>query len=106
MTPHEPERKDLKWDEGKLQYMLILPKFLRGMAKVLTLGEKNHPKVDGQPSWQLVEPEAYMNALQRHFEATRLDPGSVDKDMKTSHFFHIAVNAMFLWWFESRRGGS
>ena len=51
MTPHETERKDLKWDEGKLQYMLILPEFLRGMAKVLTLGEKNHPKVDGQPSW-------------------------------------------------------
>ncbi len=54
-----PERKDQdprKWDSGKLKYSLILPEFLEEMAKVLTMGEVNHPpEADGSPSWQLVE---------------------------------------------------
>ena len=95
------DRKDLKWDAGKLKYMPILPGFLRGIAEVLTKGEVNHPKVDGDPSWQRVEPEAYENALMRHFQETRENPGSKDADMGTSHYLHIAVNAMFLWWFEN-----
>jgi hypothetical protein len=92
-------REDLKWDKGKLKYSLILAGFLKGMADVLTKGEVNHPKVKNQPSWQLVEPTAYENALFRHLQEYREDSRSLDKDMNTSHMFHIAVNAMFLWWF-------
>lgn len=96
------KRKDLKWDAGKVKPALILPGFLMGIAKVLTLGEKNHPPVNGKPSWQQVEPEAYVNALDRHVLEIKLNPGQTDKDMGTSHYLHIAVNAMFLWWFEAK----
>lgn len=94
---------DLKWDEGKLKYSLILPEFLELMAKVLTLGEKNHPAdKDGVPSWTKVDPKRYEDALFRHFQAYRLGE-TLDKEMGTSHMGHIAVNAMFLFWLEGRK---
>ena len=92
-------RKDYKWDEGKLKYNLILTEFLEEMAEVLTKGEVNHPAIEGLPSWQLVEPEAYLNAMFRHIQEYRKDPTSLDKDMGTHHMSHVAVNAMFLMWF-------
>lgn len=95
------ERKDLKWDEGKLMFNLILPGFEKEIAEVLTKGEKNHPMVEGQPSWQLVEPVAYLAALKRHVNDRNLGELN-DKDMGTSHWAHVAVNAMFLWWFDQQ----
>ncbi len=90
-------REDRKWDKGKLKYDLILSEFLETMAEILTKGEINHPREeDGTPSWKLVEPEAYINAMFRHLQEYRKDPQSVDEDMGTSHMGHIAVNAMFL----------
>ena len=98
-----PPRKGRKWDQGKLKYDLILVGFLELMAEILTKGEINHPKEpDGTPSWQLVEPERYVNALFRHLQEYRKDPGSLDKEMGTHHMGHVAVNAMFLWWFGTR----
>ncbi|MFZ3045719.1 MAG: dATP/dGTP diphosphohydrolase domain-containing protein, partial [Desulfatirhabdiaceae bacterium] len=98
-------RKNRKWDEGKLKYRLILPGFLELMAEILTRGEVNHPcEPDGTPSWQLVEPEAYEDALFRHFQAYR--KGEVidtDPNMPTDHMGNIAVDAMFLWWFNRQR---
>lgn len=102
------DRADRKWDNGKIKYRLVLPEFLELMAKILTEGEKNHPcEPNGQPSWQLVEPEAYEDALFRHFQAYR--KGEMhDKDMKfdnepCDHMGNIAVNAMFLWWFNRKK---
>lgn len=99
------ERKNRKWDDGKLKYNLILPGFLELMAEILTRGEVNHPcEPDGTPSWQLVEPVAYENALIRHLQAYRkgeiIDP---DPNMPTDHMGNVAVNAMFLWWFNRQR---
>jgi len=101
------DRKKRKWDDGKLKYHLILPQFLELMAEILTRGEINHPKEpDGTPSWQLVEKEAYEDALFRHFQAYRrgeiIDP---DPKMPTDHMGNVAVNAMFLWWFNRQREG-
>jgi len=98
-------RKNRKWDDGKLKYSLILPGFLELMAEILTRGEINHPcEPDGTPSWQLVEPEAYEDALFRHFQAYR--KGEIidtDPTMPTDHMGNIAVNAMFLWWFNRQK---
>lgn len=99
-------RASRKWDAGKLKYSLVLPEFLELMAEILTKGEINHPKEsDGTPSWQLVEPVAYQNALERHFveykKGNLVDDGK--GGMGTDHMGNIAVNAMFLWWF-NRRG--
>ena len=90
-------RKEYKWDKGKLKYHLILVGFLKLMADILTKGEANHPKVDGKPSWTLVEPEAYLDAIYRHLEAYRYDNNSLDNEMNTHHMGHVACNAMFLW---------
>jgi len=92
-------RNDLKWDEGKSKYSLIVNKFLDHMAEILTKGEENHPAIDGTPSWQFVEPEAYIDAMYRHIYEYRSNPKSVDLDMHTPHMAHVAVNAMFLSWF-------
>ncbi len=95
------ERDVLKFDKGKLKYSLLLAEFLEHMADIITKGEINHPKVDGFPSWQFVEPEAYEDALFRHFQEYRKNNKSLDKDMNTPHMAHIAVNAMFLDWFST-----
>ena len=93
------ERNNRKWDKGKLKYSLILTDFLELMADILTKGEENHPRESsGQPSWQLVEPEAYLDALIRHVQEYRKEASSLDKDMGTHHMGHVAVNAMFLYW--------
>jgi len=87
-----------KWDNGKLKYSLILPEFLEETAKVLTLGEVNHPpEADGSPSWQQVKEERYIDAMIRHLQAYRMG-GRLDEDMGTHHMSHVAVNAMFIWW--------
>ncbi len=97
------KRKDLKWDDGKLKFGLILPGFEKLMAEILTKGEINHPKIDGTPSWQHVEPEAYLDAIKRHINS-RQSGEVLDDDMKTNHWGHVAVNAMFLWWFDQQEG--
>lgn len=102
-----PGREQRKWDKGKLKYSLVIPEFTELMAEILTKGEINHPKEpDGTPSWQLVEPVAYQDALDRHFMAYKkgemIDP---DPTMATHHMGNIAVNAMFLWWFSRQPKG-
>ena len=98
------DREDAKWDKGKLQYSLILWDFLKLLATILTKGKANHPPLgDGTESWKTVEPEAYLDAMFRHIEAWR--SGELDdKDMKTHHMGHIAINAMFLWWMDTYNG--
>ena len=93
------DKADLKWDKGKAKYSLILSDFLNEMAVILTKGEINHPKINGIPSWQHVEPARYIDAMYRHICKYRNDPGSLDSEMGTDHMAHVAVNAMFLWWF-------
>jgi len=97
----KPGSSELKWDEGKLKYGLVLPEFLQEMAEILTKGEVNHPKIEGQPSWQFVDQERYLDALLRHVQAARMGELN-DKEMGTNHWGHVAVNAMFLYWFSVR----
>jgi hypothetical protein len=99
MEEERPSRENLKFDAGKLDYTLLEPFFLQEMAKIMTLGEKNHPKVGGEPSWRLVEQEAYLKALLRHIQAYRLGE-RVDQEMGTKHLAHAAVNAMFVMYFD------
>jgi hypothetical protein len=96
----EIARNDLKWDNGKLKFSLILPEFEKLMAEILTKGEINHPRVAGEPSWQQVEPEAYINAMKRHISSFQLGE-STDSDMNTHHMGHVAINAMFLYWLDT-----
>ena len=94
MKSFEPTQ-GIKFDTDKLQYSLIEPAFLTGIARVLTHGaEKYAPE-----NWKYVTPfkRRYTDALMRHFEAWRSGE-CVDTDSRCLHLSHLACNAMFLQW--------
>lgn len=88
----------IKYDSGKPRWSLLLPGFLESMAKILTYGAKTY----GDYNWQLVTPtERYLDALHRHACAA-VESDQDDPDTHQSHWAHVAVNAMFLWYFSRK----
>lgn len=58
----------LKFDSGKIDYNLIPPHALEGVAKVMTYGATKY----GPFNWVHVNPkERYLSAAYRHIEAVR-----------------------------------
>lgn len=89
----------VKHDSGKPQFRLVLPEFLLQMVNVLTLGALKYPRFD---NWKHVAPERYEDALERHWNAWRRGEKD-DPESKMSHLAHVAVNAMFLWFFDTKK---
>ena len=86
-----------KKDEDKLRFDLILPEFEEAMAHVLTHGAKKYEA----NNWQTVNnaKARYTGALQRHLNQYR--KGYLyDLDSDCNNLAMIAVNAMFLDYFE------
>ena len=86
-----------KKDADKLRFDLILPEFEEAMAHVLTHGAKEY----GANNWQKVADAKarYTGALQRHLNQYRKGY-MYDLDSDCNNLAQIAVNAMFLYWFE------
>ena len=86
-----------KRDADKLRFDLILPEFEEAMAHVLTHGAKEY----GANNWQKVADAKarYTGALQRHLNQWRKGY-MYDLDSDCNNLAQIAVNAMFLYWFE------
>ena len=86
-----------KKDQDKLRFDLILPEFEEAMASVLTHGAKEY----GANNWQKVADAKarYTGALQRHLNQYRKGY-MYDLDSDCNNLAQIAVNAMFLYWFE------
>ena len=86
-----------KKDQDKLRFDLILPEFEEAMAHVLTHGAKEY----GANNWQKVEgaKARYTGALQRHLNQWRKGY-MYDLDSDCNNLAQIAVNAMFLYWFD------
>ena len=86
-----------KKDQDKLRFDLILPEFEEAMAHVLTHGAKEY----GANNWRKVEgaKARYTGALQRHLNQWRKGY-MYDLDSDCNNLAQIAVNAMFLYWFE------
>ena len=86
-----------KKDADKLRFDLILPEFEEAMAHVLTHGAKEY----GANNWQKVDDAKarYTGALQRHLNQYRKGY-MYDLDSDCNNLAQIAVNAMFLYWFE------
>ena len=86
-----------KKDADKLRFDLILPEFEEAMAYVLTHGAKEY----GANNWQKVAgaKARYTGALQRHLNQYRKGY-MYDLDSDCNNLAQIAVNAMFLYWFE------
>jgi len=71
---------------------LIEPKFLKGTAKVLTLGAQKYEK----DNWQKCEDRSrYEDALLRHIY-DYLDGKKCDEESGVSHLYHACCNLMFL----------
>lgn len=92
-----------KFDNGKTRFDLLSPDFELQMAKVLTHGANTY----GENSWQGV-PNAvsrYTAALKRHTNA--MSRGEVLDDgpggTGCTHAACIAINAMFLHYFQTRK---
>ena len=88
-----PTNEGLKYDNGKLLMSLIDPKFVQGVAEVLTFGANKY----APNSWQTV-PDAkrrYEDALLRH-TYKYLEGELYDEESNLEHLKHMACNIMFL----------
>ena len=82
----------IKHDNGKSMISLIDPKFIEGLASVMTQGANKY----GRDNWQeCKEPHRYLDALLRH-TLKYWDGEKVDTESGKSHLYHIAFNAMAL----------
>jgi len=89
-----------KFDQGKLMVSLVEPRFILGVADILTHGAEKY----GKNNWKEAKPEdiqRYKDALLRHLLA--YNSGEVqDPDSGRPHLWHIACNVMFLDYFDSQ----
>ena len=81
-----------KADGGKLRVDLVSPAFIEAVASIRTYGVK---KYGDSENWRKVEPERYVAAAMRHFEAYRKGE-THDSESGFPHLWHCACNLMFL----------
>lgn len=89
-----------KDDSNKPMVSLVEPRFILGIANILTFGAKKY----GLHNWKEAKPEdiqRYRDALLRHLLAYNsgemLDPESGEP-----HLYHIGCNLMFLDYFDNK----
>jgi hypothetical protein len=92
--------KATKDDDGKPKWHLLDLSFTGAMVRILTFGAKKY----APDNWKVVDNarERYYDALMRHTNAAMDDPGSTDPEHGETHWAAVAVNAMFLWWLDTR----
>jgi len=87
----------LKYDDGKPRITLIHPAFLRAMAKVLTFGALKYDAWNWLKGMEWSRPA---DSLHRHFLAWQ-EHESIDAESGCHHLAQVAVNAMFLFTYET-----
>jgi hypothetical protein len=88
--------KGKKFDQGKIMVDLIVPEFIEGLARVLTMGAQKY----GLENWKRdLEKRRIIAALYRHLLAYHR--GEVhDLESSLNHMLHVAANAMFLYYYD------
>lgn len=76
--------------KAKLEYHLLPPEQLAGMATIMNKGAATHPI-----GYMELDPLLYWNAIMRHAMAIRRCE-LIDPDDGMSHALHIACNGMIL----------
>lgn len=91
--------KGKKDDFGKPMVDLLIPEFIEDLAKVLTMGAQKY----GLENWKHnLEKRRILAALYRHL--LQYHKGEVyDEESGLNHLCHIAINAMFLYWYDEVR---
>lgn len=83
----------LKFDTNKLRYDLVPPSAIAGLAEVLTYGAKKYKP----NNWRNVkDPERYIAAAMRHFEAYRSGEEH-DPESGLPHLAQVMTNIAFLY---------
>lgn len=84
----------------KTDYTFIEPKWLEGVADVLTFGAKKYSR-DNWKKCKLKDLHLYYAALYRHTEAMRMGE-VVDPETGLKHAYHASCNLMFIEYIEER----
>lgn len=85
-----------KFDKGKIMVDLLVPEFLEGIAKVMTMGAKKY----GAENWKKgLAKRRILAALYRHVLAYHKSE-IYDKESGLNHMLHVACNSMFLYWID------
>ena len=84
----------VKKDIGKPMVSLVEPKYILGMAEVLTFGAKKYA-IDNWKSATIEDIRRIKDSLLRHTLAYTSGE-LVDPETGLSHTYHIGCNAMFL----------
>lgn len=90
--------KGRKDDQDKTMLDLIDPDFIEGIGQVLTQGAKKYAPYNWQNN---LDTRRIYAALLRHANAYRKGE-RIDVESGLSHMYHVAVNAMFLAWYEKK----
>lgn len=89
----------VKYDKGKLRYDLIPAECLEQLAKIFTFGAEKY----GEHNWKSLQDaqNRYYAAMERHQQSKRM--GEFYDESGLPHSAHVAVNAMFLLWFDLQK---
>lgn len=86
----------IKADSEKIQFGLVEPSFIKGIAEVLTVGANKYEK----DNWKLCDDERrYIDALLRHINAYQAGE-YLDAETGLSHLYHAGANLMFISYFD------
>jgi len=83
----------LRYNEGKPQISLLDPKFMLGMASVMTQGMKKYGRGNWIKGNNISVP---YDSCQRHLNYFWMGE-DIDKESLESHLFHAAVNIMMMY---------
>lgn len=92
------KKQFIKADIGKPRMSLVEPKFIEGLANILTFGAQ---KYDAN-NWKLLPKDQlwrYKDSLLRHMNAY-LSGELIDPESGMPHLDHVSCNIMFLRYFE------
>jgi hypothetical protein len=91
-------KKDAKNNYSKPMFDLINPDFTLQMAKVLTIGAKKYG-VNNFKKASKKQQKLYVGAIHRHLNEWQRGSKN-DSETEINHMVSVAINAMFLYYFD------
>ena len=85
-----------RYNEGKPEFSHLNPEFIKGMAELMTKSAEKYGTLNWAKGQELTTP---LDSLFRHYVDYCAGEND-DKESKMNHMFHIAVNAMIVWYSE------
>ena len=94
----------LRFSEGKHRLSLVQLAFLRSMIKVMEFGCRKYSRDNWKKSAGGPDHDDFVrdraDSLWRHYEHRFLEGEVTDKESGESHMAAVAVNAMFIWFYD------